>query len=163
MDADVFKTSSVRIKKVKTSSDQTKRRLDVWQKMSDLQRLKDVGFRSSRRWPIFDVLVTSLKRRLSSDVYTFLKEMIFSELLLSEIFIKFWVFLSRLIFRYEILYHKSLRFFNNNCYKILQNQKRRNSHVYLTFREKPRYLNLGFLILQIYSKKQKQSSSDGAL
>ena len=41
-DTDVFKTSSGRGKKVMKSYDQTKRRDDVWKKMSDLSRLEDV-------------------------------------------------------------------------------------------------------------------------
>ena len=40
--ADVFKTSSERLKNVTTSYDQTRRRYDVWKKTSDFRRLEDV-------------------------------------------------------------------------------------------------------------------------
>ena len=40
-DTDVFKSSSGRLKKVATSSDQTRRHQDVWKKTSDLRRLED--------------------------------------------------------------------------------------------------------------------------
>ena len=46
-DTDVFKTSSGRLKKVTKSYDQTKRRQDVWKKMSDLRRLENALFTSS--------------------------------------------------------------------------------------------------------------------
>ena len=68
--------------------------------MSDLRRLEDVGFTLSKGRPIFDVLKTSDLRRLEdvcemtsveqrrSDVYTTSKAMIFSYLVLSEVFRK---------------------------------------------------------------------------
>ena len=43
----VFKTSSGRLEKVRASYDQTRRRHDVLQKTSNLQRLEDVWFTSS--------------------------------------------------------------------------------------------------------------------
>ena len=49
VDTDVFKTSSGRLKKVKTSYDQTRLPHDVWQKTYDLRRLEDVGLTSSWR------------------------------------------------------------------------------------------------------------------
>ena len=49
-DRDVFKTSSGRLKKVK-SYDQTRRRNDVLQKTSDLRRLEDVWFMTSWKMP----------------------------------------------------------------------------------------------------------------
>ena len=58
--------------------------------MSDLARLGDV-FRT----------ISVLQGR--SDVYTMSKEMIFSYLVLSEIFRKFEVLLFRLVFRHAIL------------------------------------------------------------
>ena len=69
--------------------------------MSDLRLLEDVQFTSSKGRPIFDVLKTSDLRRLEdvckmtsveqrrSDVYTASKEIIFSYLVLSEVFRKF--------------------------------------------------------------------------
>ena len=42
VDTNVFKTSSGRLTKVTTSYDQIRRRRDVWQKTSDLQRFEDV-------------------------------------------------------------------------------------------------------------------------
>ena len=41
-DTYVFRTSSGRLEKVATSSDQTRHCQDVWKKTSDLQRLEDV-------------------------------------------------------------------------------------------------------------------------
>ena len=67
-DTDVFKTSSGRLKKVTTSYDQTRRPQDVWQKTSYLRRLEDVGFTSSWRCQIYDVLKTSDLQCLE-DVY----------------------------------------------------------------------------------------------
>ena len=46
-DTDVFKTSLGCLKKVTTSYEQTRRRLDVWKKTSDLRRLEDVLLTSS--------------------------------------------------------------------------------------------------------------------
>ena len=63
-DTDAFKTSLGRLKKVTTSYDQTRRRYDVWKKMSDLRRLEGVLFTSSQKRPIYDVLKTSYLRRL---------------------------------------------------------------------------------------------------
>ena len=56
--------SSGRLKKFTTSYDQTRRRHDVWKMTSDLRRLGDVWFRSSRRCPIYDILKTSDLRPL---------------------------------------------------------------------------------------------------
>ena len=67
---DAFKTSSGRLKKVTTSYDQTRRRNNVWKKMSDLRRLEDVWFTSSWRRPIIDVLKTSDLRRLEDVWFT---------------------------------------------------------------------------------------------
>ena len=47
VDTDVFKTSSVRLKKVTTSYDQTRRRKNVWKKTSDLRLVEDALFTSS--------------------------------------------------------------------------------------------------------------------
>ena len=55
-DTDIFKTSSGRLKKVTTSYDQTRRPQDVWQKTSYLRLLEHVGFTSSWRRRIYDVL-----------------------------------------------------------------------------------------------------------
>ena len=66
----IFKTSSGYCKKVTMSYDQTRRCRDVWKKTSDLGRLEDVIFTSSRRRPICDVLRTSDLRRLE-DVSDF--------------------------------------------------------------------------------------------
>ena len=57
-------TSSVRLKKVATSYNQTRRRQDICKKTSDLGRLEDVLFTSSWRRPIYVVLKTSVLRRL---------------------------------------------------------------------------------------------------
>ena len=46
-DTYVFETSSGRLKKIKTSYDQTIRPHHVWQKTSDLRRLEDTGLMSS--------------------------------------------------------------------------------------------------------------------
>ena len=71
-DTDVFKTSSGRLKKVTTSHDQSRRRQDVWKKMSDLRRLEYVLFKLSRRcsylWRHEDVLFTTSWGRLIYDV-----------------------------------------------------------------------------------------------
>ena len=67
-DADVFRTSSGRLKKVTTSSRhlQMSSRLhihfklhNIWQKTSDLRRLEEVGFTFSWRRSIYDVFKTS--------------------------------------------------------------------------------------------------------
>ena len=63
-DTDVFKTSSGQLEKVTTSYDQTRRRHDVWKKMSDLRRLEDVWFTKSSERLVYDVLKTSDLRRL---------------------------------------------------------------------------------------------------
>ena len=63
-DTNVFKTFSGRLKKVTTSYDQTRRRRDVLQKMSDLRRLENVQFTSSWRRLILVVLKTSDLQRL---------------------------------------------------------------------------------------------------
>ena len=67
-DTDVLKTSSGHLKKAMTSYDQTKRH--VWKKTTDLLRLEDVGFTSSWRRPIYDVLKTSDLRRLEDVWFT---------------------------------------------------------------------------------------------
>ena len=69
-DTDVFKTSSGRLKKVTMSYDQTGRPQDVWQETSYLRRLEDVGFTSSWRHRIYDVLKTSDLRRLEDICFT---------------------------------------------------------------------------------------------
>ena len=55
---DVFKTSSGRLEKVTTSYDQTRRRHEVLQKMSDLRHLDDVWFSTFWRRLIYAVLKT---------------------------------------------------------------------------------------------------------
>ena len=71
-DTDVFKTSSGRLEKVTTSYDQTRRRHNVLQKTSDSRRLEDVRFTSRFtscwRCPIYVVLKTSNVLRLE-DVW----------------------------------------------------------------------------------------------
>ena len=58
------------LKNVKTSYDQTRRPHDVWQKTSDLRRLKDVRLTSSWKRPIYDVFKTSNLRRLEDLGFT---------------------------------------------------------------------------------------------
>ena len=71
-------------------------------------RLEDVWFTFSWRRLIYDVLKTSVNRRLCSNVVA--KSMysreksFFSYFVLPEIFRKFWLFQFRLVWRYEILY-----------------------------------------------------------
>ena len=50
-DTDVFKTSSGQLEKVTTSYDQTRRRHDVWKKMSDLRLIYEVFRTSGLRRP----------------------------------------------------------------------------------------------------------------
>ena len=61
-DADVFRTSSRRLKEMATSYDQT-RCHDVWKKTSDLRRLEDIQFKTSWIRLIYDVFRTSGSRR----------------------------------------------------------------------------------------------------
>ena len=58
------------LKNVNSSYDQTRRPHDVWQKTSDLRRLKDVRLTSSWRRPIYDVLKTSNLQRLEDVGFT---------------------------------------------------------------------------------------------
>ena len=67
-DTDVFKMSSGRLKKVRTSYHQTRRRLDVLQKTFNLRRLEDVWLTTSWRRFIYDVLKMSVKQRPCSNV-----------------------------------------------------------------------------------------------
>ena len=91
-DTDVLKTSSGRLKKDKTSYDQTRLCHGVWQRTSDLQSLKtsdlrrfeDVQFTISSRRLFCDVFKTVSKHHLCSNIVATSKEMIFPYLVLSE-------------------------------------------------------------------------------
>ena len=135
-DTDVFRTSSGCLKKLTTSYDQTRRFHDVWQMTSDLPRLEDVSFTTSRRRRISVVLKTFDVQRLE-DVWFMMswRRLIYGVLETSDLrrlkdvwFSTIWRHLI-----YDILRTSDLRLLQDVC-KMTSGEERR-SDVYTTSKE----------------------------
>ena len=131
------------------SYDQTRRRHDVLQKTSDLQRLEDVRFTTSWRrliyvtlktsdlWRLEDVsLTTSWKRLICNVLKTLVKQCLCSNVVATLMQRqKVWLFLSysENLKRFCLGQYLGMKFFKLFRYfnHTLQSQKRRNTHVYV--------------------------------